>query len=211
MDDLGTIFNVLKNLKDDYSSVVRYCNTNRKIKKYCIQYAEQIFGIKYGDIIYSLAINKEFPSLHYHLSLEQLYEYYKSFPEIWKQLHINDRIREIPMCREFEFDFKDDEGTDINPTDPKNLKYIAPYHKAILYPHKKITFLFFRHLDKIPTNIFDLERDEILTPYHFIEMGTIENLEQIVKNITEEFINNPKNKSIWERYIKDPMWKQENI
>lgn len=143
MENIGTVINVLKNFKNDYNTIVKFCNTSRRIKKICIEYGKSIFGMEYNDIIYALALNKRFPTLHYHFSLEQLLKYYGSFPEIWRVANLKKNTGEIQMCRNFHHDFVDDDFDVINPHDPRNLIYIAPYHRAILYPHKKITFLFF--------------------------------------------------------------------
>lgn len=204
MEDLPTVFNVLKNLKDDYRSIVKYCNTSKKIKNICIQYGPDIFGKSYSDIIYLLAINKTFPTLHHGILVERLLEYYKTYPAIWEQLNMIPRIGEIPMCGGTDFTIRDDEDDIIDRSDPKNLRYIAPYHKAILYPHKRIVFTFFRRLDKLPTNTFILQDEEILTPWNFIRMGEIEDIEDIMVN-SSNFIHT--NLHIWKKYIKDPFWK----
>lgn len=213
MEEVATIITTLKYL--DYKSVVRYCNQSRKIKRICIEYAPSIFGKSYNDILYIIAINKQFPTLHHHISLDKLYDFYKSYPKIWQELMTYPTVsNELPMCQtiipgEWTI-YQDDDGNSVDPKLPKNVKYIAPFHKPLLNPHRKITFLFFRSLDKLPTNTFTIENDEIVTLYGFIQGGNTPNLTNIINTASSDMLNNPDYKKTWTNYINDPFWKTKS-
>ncbi len=213
MEDKGVILNILKSL-DNNNDIVRYCSTNTKIRKICKEYSKLIFGKTYNEIIYSVAIEQKFPSLYHVISLDTLFDYYKSYPKIWEMLHKRENIiLKIPMCRSLldePFEYFGVGFGPIDPTDPKNISYVAPFHRAILENHKKLTFLFFRYEEKIPTNLFMLEKDEVITPYHFIEMGQIENLNEIINRQSKNFIHDKYNRKTWEKYIQDPFWISKN-
>ena len=52
------------------------------------------------DILYIIAINKQFPTLHHHISLDKLYDFYKSYPKIWQELMTYPTVsNELPMCQ----------------------------------------------------------------------------------------------------------------
>lgn len=211
MEDPGVIINLLKNLKGNYNDVVRYCGTSKKINKICKEYSKLIFGVTYNEIVYTVALRENFPTLHHHVSLDTLLKYYKSFPKIWKELNEVAYFQELPMCRSIvSFDYFDFDGNVIDPSDPKNVKYIAPLHKAILGNNKKLTFLFFRFPTKLPTNLFMLERNEILTPYHFIELALNDiDIEDSINRNSQNFLHDKYNRKTWKKYIEDPMWKTE--
>lgn len=213
MDDRATIINVLKQLTD-YSDIVRYCSTSKRIRDICIANSQQLFGKSYDQILNILhwrhRIREQFPSLEYHVSLDELYAYHGSYGRIWRILNRRYHINEIPMCRTLRepYQYKDDDDQVIDPHDPENLYWIAPYHKPILYPHRKLTFLFFRRLQKIPNSIFTLDIDEVITPYHFIQMENTPDLSDIVAGITSSFVESPENRPIWDAYIHDKMWRE---
>jgi len=207
MENTGVILNILKNLKSN-EDIVRYCGTSSTVRRICKEYSKSLYGKTYNEIIYSVAIEHTFPTLHHVVSLDQLYKYYNSYPMIWKLLNYGKNIGEIPMCRTLDepYEYMDDDLNVIDPYDPKNIKYIGPFHRAILEGHKKLTFLFYRGIEKIPTNIFMLEEDEVITPYHFIQMGDIENLTDLINRQSKNFIHDKYNRKTWEEYIQDPYW-----
>ena len=169
MEDIGTVLNTLKYLKG--TDVINYCNTNRKIKQICLQYGPDLFGMSYNEYVIKTIIPLHFPTLHFQISLDKLVNYYGSYSEVWKQLNTYPRFYgEIP-CVDYdaEMEYLDNNYEPIDPSLPENVKYVAGYHRPILNPHKKITFLFFRYNDKLPTNVFTVQTDEVLTHYNFVQ------------------------------------------
>lgn len=208
MEDTATIINILKQLKTDYKSIVRYCGTSSKVRKICIQYAKDIFGRQYNDIIYMLAINKYFPTLEEQYPIEVLLNFYGNFADIWRELLLKKTIEEeFPMCGNIDFD------SDIlyDPKNPANLALYAPYHRPIYKRSKTLTFIFFRHNDKIPTNVFTYSSDKPITTYTFIYKINQEYSPQKIDSFSENFIFSQKNRYIWERYINDPYWETPDI
>jgi hypothetical protein len=213
MDDTGIILNVLKSLKTN-EDVIRYCGTDTKIRRICKEYSKLIFGKTYNEVVYNVAINHTFPTLHHVISMDALFKHYKTYPKIWEELNKRGkRFGELPMCRSLEreaFEYTNKDSEPIDPSNPINVRYVAPIHRVILENQKKLTFLFFRSADKIPTNIFMLEEDEPITPYHFIKLGEIEeDLTNMINRQSRNFIHDKYNRKIWEKYIQDPYWIQE--
>lgn len=203
MDNPGIIISILRNIKTD-EDIVRYCGTDRKIRRLCMEYSYQLFGRSYEEIIYSVLIRHAFPSLEKVISLKDLYNYYKSYKSIWTELNLIHGIDEsLPMCGTNQERKYFADGGRIY---PKDVRYIAPYHLAIVEGAKQITFVFFRHLNKLPTNIFTISLEEVITPFLFARYDT-DSTE--INLVSETFLTN--NKNIWEEYINDPYWLKSEI
>ena len=205
IEDTATIINTLKYLEGD--DVIRFCQTNSKIKRVCIQYSPDIFGMSYDEYLIKTNIPHHFPTLHHHISIDTLFSYYGSYSEIMNQLNIYPTfLGEIPMCGEDFGGYVDNNYEPIDPTLPENVKFIAGYHRPILNPNRKLTFLFFRGNDKLPTNIFTVGDLEIITPYIFIKKNKIPNLMNLIKLYNNDFLNNPKNRIVLTNYINQKLW-----
>lgn len=204
--DKATILNILKTMKKE-EDIIRFCSINQTARKACKEYSEMLFGEPYNNFLYKVAIRKTFPTLHHHISLETLYDYYKDYAVIWKELNKKKRFGDIPMCRYSE-DFEyNNYGEPFDPTDPANVSFIAPYHRAIVEEAKNLFFLFFRGADKLPTNIFVMQDDEVITPYIFIKhQQENPNIRNFIYDYTENFLKDPFHKRFLEKYIDDPYW-----
>ena len=169
-------------------------------------------------IIKSVILN-QFPTLHHHVSLDKLLEHYGSYEEVLKNLNMLNYysrvIGEMPMggaMWDSDMDmYYDTNYEPIDPFLPENVKYIASYHRPIRNCHKKLTFLFFRHLDKIPTSLFTLKSDEIITAYTFIQMDKTPGLSDQIYDNMKDRITNPANTEKLEQWINHPLWNDPSI
>ena len=159
MDNREIILNVLKKLKTE-EDVVRYCSVTKKASFLCREYAMQFFGKSYEDILYTVLIRHMFPTLETVISLKTLFDYYKTGERILElQLLQINHLMDVPMCGydpdddmdNYVFEYKTLKNRVIDPGDPENVKYVAPYHKAIVEGAKKIVFVFLMdHLNYQP-------------------------------------------------------------